>query len=369
MADRTLDGQDLDDILAGACILGSGGGGPLVLGQELVKDVVKLGVPPLRALKDVGDRDTAAVSAAAGSPTAAATGAFPYEVATNAFRALEAQRGAPFACVLPGELGAGNSFIPMLVAAQCKLPLVDAAGARRAMTTLQEATYAAAGLPTAPVFLADQDTTISFSASTAAQSDQVMRAVMSSGTFPDFAGIAFWAMDGKTMKKKGVAIPDTLTYALGLGQALRKARAKGHDPVEAVCAYLRGRELFRGKITATAETPGGGFDVGRTTLTSDGGKTTCTVYNQNENLIAWRSDRSAPLGMGPDLLCWLTADGQPFSNATPDVEKYATGKEVVLVGAPSVAQSRVPSIIGAYLSLLLPMGYGGGYVPIEDLAA
>jgi uncharacterized protein len=366
MADRTLDARDLDDILVGACILGCGGGGPLVLGQELAKDVVKLGIPPLRAVADVGDDDATAVSAAAGSPTAAATGAFPYQVATTAFRALASRRGAPFDCVLPGELGAGNSFIPMLVAAQCGLPLVDAAGARRAMTTLQEATYAAAGLPTSPVVLADEDTTITFSAPGAAQADQVMRAVMSSGTFPDFAGVAFWAMDGRAMK--GAAIPGTLSYALGLGQALRKARTARKDAVKAVCAYLRGKELFRGKISATAEAPGGGFDVGRTALTSDDGKTTCTVYNQNENLIAWRSDRSTPLGMGPDLLCWLTADGQPFSNATPDVQQFAAGKEIVLIGAPSAPQSRVPSIIGAYLSLLLPMGYGGGYVPIEDLA-
>jgi DUF917 family protein len=328
-------------------------------------------MPRLRAPEHVADDAMTAVSAVAGSPTASVSGAFPYQVATSAFQALDEQlvdqKKPRLACVLPGELGAGNSFIPMLVALQCKLPLVDAAGARRAMTTLQEATYAAAGLPTSPVFLADRDTVVTFSASTAPQADQVMRAIMSSGTFPDFAGIAFWTMTGKAMK--GSAIHGTLTYALELGQALRKARASRKDPVKAVCAYMRGRELFRGKISATAETSGGGFDVGRTEITSDDGKTTCTVYNQNENLIAWRSDRSAPLGMGPDLLCWLTADGQPFTNATPDVEKYATKKEVVLVGAPSPPQSRVPSIIGAYLSLLLPMGYGGGYVPIEDLAA
>jgi DUF917 family protein len=366
--DVTLTRQDLEDILAGACILGCGGGGPLVLGAQLLEDVIKLGVPPLRSPDDVDNAQMTAVSACAGSPTASAVGAFPYQVATSAFRALEKLTKKKLSCVLPGEVGAGNSFIPMLVAAQTGLPLLDAAGARRAMTTLQEATFAAAGLAPSPVSMADDQSNVSFSVATVPQADQVMRAVMSSGTFPNFAGVAFWLMDGKAMKS--AAIHGTLSYTLALGKKLREARTGGGDAVEVVRVFLGGKILFRGRLAGTpVETSVSGFDVGRTTIASADGHTTCTVYNQNENLIAWRSDRSAPIGMGPDLLCWITADGQPFSNATPDVVKYATGKEIVLIGAPSVAASRASSIIGAYLALLLPMGYGGGYVPVEDLTS
>src|SRR5690349_7637614 len=114
MADRTLSRQDLDDILAGACVLGCGGGGPLVLGHELVEDVVKLGatlgMPRLRAPEHVADDAMTAVSAVAGSPTASVSGAFPYQVATSAFQALDEQlvdqQKPRLACVLPGELGA-----------------------------------------------------------------------------------------------------------------------------------------------------------------------------------------------------------------------------------------------------------------------
>ena len=192
---------------------------------------------------------------------------------------------------------------------------------------------------------------------------------MSSGTFPDFAGVALWTMDGATMKRS--AIPNTLTYARDLGRALRSA--DGKDPVEAVCAFLKGKVLFRGKIVNVTQQVVAGFDLGRMTLESSDGRAQSTIYNQNENLIAWSNQKSTPLGMGPDLLCWLTADGQPFTNATPDIAKYVHNpakkldKEVVLIGAPSPIQSRAPSIVAAYMSILRQIGYGGPYVAIEDL--
>ena len=343
-------------------MLGVGGGGPRVLGESLVTSVLKLGPPTIAAPEDVANTAFMAVSACAGSPTAAAVNPFPFEVATTAYRELAVQTGRRFDYVLAGEVGAGNSFIPMLVAAQLGLPLIDGSGARRAMTTLPEATFAAA-VRISPIVVADLMTKVVFSTDSAELADPVLRAIMSSGTFPDFAGVAFWSMDGAAMK--GTVIPNTLDYARHLGQTLREA--KGKDPVQAVCGFLKGKTLFRGKIVASSEQQIAGFDLGRTTLKSSVGEAQCTVYNQNENLIAWSSEKATPLGMGPDLLCWLTADGEPFTNAPPDIKKYVQDKEVVLIGAPSPAQSRTASIIAAYMAILRQIGYAGPYTAIEDL--
>ena len=359
----------LQDVLLGACILGVGGGGPRVLGESLLRSLDGMALPRIVLPEDVPDTAQMAVSACAGSPTAAVVDPFPFAVATAAFTGLAAHLGVQFDHVLPGELGAGNSFIPMLVAAQLGLPLVDASGARRAMTTLPEATFAASGVPISPVVAADGKTKVVFSADSAEQADPVLRAIMSSGTFPDFAGVAMWAQSGDTMKR--AAIGGTLAYARELGATLRQARGK--DPVEAVRAFLKGKVLFRGKIIAATEQSTGGFDVGRITLQSLDGSAQCTVYNQNENLIAWSSQKPSPLGMGPDLLCWLTAEGEPFTNAAPDIAKFvqgpgkATNKEVVLIGAPSPRPSRAKSIVSAYMSILQQIGYAGPYVPVEDL--
>jgi uncharacterized protein len=357
-----LNKETLEDVLLGACVLGVGGGGPRVLGESLIASVLKLNPPKVAAPADVADAAFMAVSACAGSPTAAAVDPFPFEVATTAYRELAAQTGRPFDYVLAGEVGAGNSFIPMLVAAELGVPLVDGSGARRAMTTLPEATFAAKAR-ISPIVASDQKTKVVFSTEAAESADPVLRAIMSSGTFPDFAGIALWGMDGATMK--GAVIPGTLGYARDLGRTLREA--KGKDPVQAVCAFLKGKTLFRGKIVASSEQQIAGFDLGRTTLKSSTGEAQCTVYNQNENLIAWSSEKTTPLGMGPDLLCWLTADGEPFTNAAPDIKKYVQDKEVVLIGAPSPAQSRTAPIIAAYMAILRQIGYAGPYTAIEDL--
>ena len=356
--------DSLEDVLLGACILGAGGGGPRVLGQSLLNSAKGMVLPQVVLPAQVPDAARMAVSACAGSPTAAVVDPFPFDVATTAYHELGSLLGGGFDYVLAGELGAGNSFIPILVAAQLGLPLIDASGARRAMTTLPEATFAANGVAISPLVAADGKTKVVFSTDTAVEADPVLRAIMSSGTFPDFAGVAMWAMDGETMKR--AAIGGTLAYARDLGTTLRQARGK--DPVEAVRAYLKGKVLFRGTIISSASQSAGGFDLGRITLQSSDGSAQCTVYNQNENLIAWSNQKPTPLGMGPDLLCWLTVDGEPFTNAPPDIAKYVPPtKEVVLIGAPSPAQSRAASIINAYMSILRQIGYAGPYVAIEDL--
>jgi uncharacterized protein len=360
--------ETLEDILLGACILGVGGGGPRVLGKSLMESVLKLGPPKVAAPEDIADVAFMAVSACAGSPTAAAVDPFPFEVATRAYKELGSLNGRSFDYVVAGEVGAGNSFIPMLVAAQLGLPLVDASGARRAMTTLPEATFAGK-VRISPIVTADQNTQVVFSTESAEAADPVLRAIMSSGTFPDFAGVAFWSMDGATMKS--TAIPNTLAYAQDLGKALRECRSK--DPVQGVCGFLKGKVLFRGKIVDSSEQQIAGFDLGRTTLKSSVGQEQCTVYNQNENLIAWSTGKTTPLGMGPDLLCWLTADGEPFTNAAPDIKEFVQDparnldKEVVLIGAASPPQSRTPQIIAAYMTILRQIGYAGQYTAIEDL--
>jgi DUF917 family protein len=365
---RTLSRIDLEDILDGACILGSGGGGPRSLGQQLMTYLASLSNPVRLAdpLTDVGDDEVMAVSAAVGSPEAAAQGQFPHDVATIAFDALnQLQRpasGRDFAYVLAGEVGAGNSFIPMLVAAQKDLPLVDAAGARRAIPSLTMCTYASRRLVIAPVVLANKQRQISFSVSDAAEAEPPMRAIISDPDFGQDAGIAFWTMRGATMKT--AAIPHTLTYARELGQTLRAAREGGENPVEAVRQFLDGYLLFIGRMLAPHEQTQGGFDFGTVVLQNDDKTEQVWIYNQNENLIAWSTQKASPIAMGPDLICYLTTDGQTFSNA--DLAGVQ-GKEVALIGARCTDELRDPSIVAAFQQALRNLGYAGPYVPLEEL--
>jgi DUF917 family protein len=203
---------------------------------------------------------------------------------------------------------------------------------------------------------------VSFTVVDAAAAEPPMRAIVSDPEFGQDAGIAFWTMRGKTMCE--AAIPHTLTYARRLGKTLRRALAKGDDPVEAVRRYLDGYTLFTGRIVQVQEQTQGGFDFGTVVLQNQETKEQVWIYNQNENLIAWNTAQARPIAMGPDLICYLTCDGQTFSNAGLEGVK---GKDIALIGAPCTAELRRPALVGVFLKALKQLGYAGPYVPIEEL--
>jgi len=362
-AAQPLSEQDLYDILNGACILGCGGGGPLTLGQQLLVQVIQKGPVNLIDPASVGDDEIMAIAAGVGSPLAAAEG-FPFDVAHIAFKTLDKIQsqlsGKSFSFVLPGEVGAGNSVIPMTVAVLAKIPIVDGDGARRAIPELEMVTYASNDLPISPVVLANQDETISFSAENAQIAGVTTDGIINGGAFKEDAGMALWKMNGASMKK--AVIPNTMSYARDLGATLREAIQAKKDPVEAVSAYLQGKLLFCGKIVNVQQSTHGGFDFGMITLQN--GNATLTLYNQNENLIAWSSKSTQPLAMAPDLICYLTTDGQPFSNA--DL-KLAKNKEVAVIAAPCASQMRAQSIVVAFQASLAKLGYSGQHAWLSEL--
>ncbi|NNE34540.1 MAG: DUF917 family protein, partial [Rhodothermales bacterium] len=129
--------QDLEDILNGTCILGSGGGGPYSVGNALIEPIMKAGGVKLIEPSEAGDADHMAVAAGVGSPEAATSdpGAFA-KIPVIAFDALAKMRGVTFDNVLSVEIGAGNSFVPMAVAATQGIPMIDGSGAGRAVPSL-----------------------------------------------------------------------------------------------------------------------------------------------------------------------------------------------------------------------------------------
>lgn len=351
-----LSEQDLNDIVTGACLFGSGGGGPRSLGQRLVTAIVQNGAPVMLAdPASMAATDLTAVSAGVGSP-AAASSSFPLAAGGQAFHALELATSQTFTHVLPGEVGAANSIVPITTAVTRGIPVLDAAGSPRAMPQFEQATFAIHDAPIGTISLANETVQVSFAGGTPAVADSLVRAVISTeGLFTEDAGIAFWSMDGATMQN--VSLSGTTTRARDLGAALRAAPAGQEARV--VCDLLGGRVLTTGTITASQEQTGGGFDVGSVTVTGEAGPT-LQILNQNENLLAWFEDSPAPAVMAPDLITFMTTEGQPFSLADPE---NAKGTKIVVIAAPSPAGYTDQPVIDAWMPLLRSIGYWGPYVP------
>jgi DUF917 family protein len=352
-----LSEQDMKDIVNGACLYGAGGGGPWSLGMTLVQQIVAAGRPvELAETSALPAQALTAVSAGVGSPDAAGSG-FPYDAPARAFDALASRLGTRLGAVLPAELGAANSIVPMTTAAIHGIPVLDAAGSPRAVPQLAQSTFAVRGAPIGTVVLANAAQRVSFDCD-AGYADAVMRAVISSGMFTEDAGAALWAMDMALAGR--VAVPGCTGMALSLGRALREAVASGGDPVGAVVAGLGGRELVRGRVVSSTEATAGGFDTGVVTVQSapaaGGAGRTLRIINQNENLIAWFEDEDAPCVLAPDLIVFMTVAGQPFSNADLDLVR---GQEVVVIGAPVLATYRDAAVVEAFVALLRAAGYGG----------
>jgi hypothetical protein len=364
-AGTVLSVQQLNYILNGATIMGSGGGGPYSVGQQVLQYI---GTRPVNLVPAsiVPDNYYTAVSAFVGSPDAAANQVLDFSVAATAFNALSKTVGFYFPCVLPGEVGAGNSLIPMAVAVDNNIPVIDAAGAPRAIPGFLMVSYAAAGIPASPMILADKNNQVTLNCANAI-ADPVTRGVISGGVFPEDAGIAFWAMNGKTLNTPGVAVTGTTTLALTIGQALANAIGSGQDPVLAVMQTMEKPNfvLCTGTIKNSSEATSGGFDFGTVVIAADDGSEV-TIYNQNENLIAFSNRSYVPLAMGPDLICYLTTKGQVFSNA--DLDTLAPGTKVAVIGVPARIM-RVPFILNQFAIALAGIGYAGSYVPIEKLNA
>ena len=364
-AGTILSVQQLNYILNGACIMGSGGGGPYTVGQQVLQYI---GTRPVNLIPAsiVPAGYYTAVSAFVGSPDAAANQVLDFSVAATAFNALSEIVGAIFPCVLPGEVGAVNSFIPMAVAVDNNIAVIDAAGAPRAIPGFLMVSYAAAGIPAAPMILADKNNQVTLNCANAI-ADPVTRGVISGNVFPEDAGIAFWAMNGKTLNTPGVAVTGTTTLAMTIGQALANAISSGQDPVLAVMQTMEKPNfvLCKGTIKNTSEATSGGFDFGTVVIAADDGSEV-TIYNQNENLIAFSNRSYVPLAMGPDLICYLTTKGQVFSNA--DLDTLAPGTKVAVIGVPARIM-RVPFILNQFAIALAGIGYAGSYVPIEKLNA
>jgi hypothetical protein len=371
MAARTLSYQDLEDILNGAAIIACGGGGPISVGQQII-DYFKKNNKTVQLLdpKEFGAKDMTCVSAFMGSPDAAADALSPESItsaAVAAFEALQKATSYTYKAVTPGEVGAGNSFVPMTVAAEKGIPVLDVDGAGRAIPSLTQVTYASHQVPVSPMVLGNTTNVVTVDVKTVELAEQIAREIVSAPDFGQDGGMAFWSMNGKTMRD--AAIHNTMTYALNLGTALRESKAskgkKKQDPVTTVINYLDGGKLlFVGKISSSDEVTSGGFDTGRLFIKNQAGQE-MIIYNQNENLMAWNTDDNFPLILAPDMISFIATDGTTFTNASGDMAKVK-GKEIAVIGSRARAKLRDSDYtVAAFMTTLRQLGYGGKYFKFD----
>jgi len=270
---RELDRDAVEKIAKGACFLGSGGGGPLSITPDIIDNIFKeTDKVQVVDMEEVPDDAGIAIAAGMGSPQGAAGMTFD-TAGSVAFDAV-AKRYGKLSYVAAVEVGAANSVVPMLVAAQKKIPLVDANGAGRAVPTLPSTTYAQAGIPATPAVLSavgvkGNPIEVCPDGYDAEQVEDWAANVLTHN--PDFTkyksgAVSLWAFDGKKLNAgsgaDATAVGGSLILAEKIGHALDSL-----TPIESVQKVLDASDskytyLGIGKVIAVKEESVGPLDGG-----------------------------------------------------------------------------------------------------------
>ena len=349
--------EDLADIAFGAAVLGTGGGGDPHIGQLMAAaSIRKHGPVELLAPESLGDDDLIVPVGMMGAPTVMVEKLPSGTEALAALRALEAHLKRQVRAIMSIEAGGLNSTIPIGVAAELGLPLVDADGMGRAFPELQMVTLTLHGVSATPMVLSDEKGNAAlFETVSNRWTERIARAMT-----VDMGGAAMMAlypMSGLQLRQ--AAVPGTITLLGQIGRAAREARAVHRDPVEAVRLATGGFYLFKGKVSDVRRRTVDGFARGEAVFEGLDGCAgrQLTLEFQNEHLIARSGDQV--LASVPDLISVLDAEsGEPITTET-----LRFGTRAVVIGMPCDAQWRTP----AGLALVGPhyFGYDVPYLEVE----
>lgn len=355
---RMITEQNINDLALGAAVLGTGGGGDPYIGRLLaIQAIRKYGPVKMLSLDEVGDDDMIVPAAMMGAPTVMVEKIPNGREIVAAFKALAGYLGRPIAAVTSIEAGGLNSIMPISVAAEMSLPLVDCDGMGRAFPEIQMVTYTIYGVSATPMAMADEKG----NAALINTIDNRWTERLSRSITVDMGGsalIALYAATGKQLKE--LAVRGTMTYAEEIGRTVRTARQAEANPVEAVRRVTGGFGAFKGKVVDIQRRTVGGFARGEAHLDGldeySGSK--MIVQFQNEHLVAMRDGEYVVTV--PDLIAMLDADtGEPITT-----EGLRYGFRVAVIGIPCDSRWRTP--MGLELVGPRYFGYDVDYVPVEQ---
>lgn len=350
---REISSADVDDIARGAGILGTGGGGDPYIGRLLAETAIDRHGPVTLVTIDEVPPDAVVVPLALlGAPTVCQEKLPNGKETLTALRALEEATGRPATHLVPIEIGGMNSLIPLAVAAETGLPVVDGDAMGRAFPEAQMVLPTLAGIPTSPMAVADdKGNTLVLRTVSSVWAERIARAACVA------TGCAVFTAD---TVMTGHQLPDglvagTISLAQRLGAAVRVTRADHSDPAAAVAAMVDGVVLAAGKVVDVHRVTTGGFAKG--TATVAGPSVELRLSFQNEFLLAARDDEI--VATTPDLICALETDtGEPITT-----ESLRYGNRVTVLGIPSDPRWTTP----AGLELVGPryFGYPTDYRPLR----
>jgi uncharacterized protein len=269
---------------------------------------------------------------------------------------LEQFLGVKAFAAYPSEIGGGNSLVPIMAAAELRLPIVDADMMGRAFPEVQMTTATMYGISAWPMSMADEKgNSVIIQAPDNRSAERLARAV--SISMGGSAHICNYAMSGRNAKQALIA--GSVSRAAAIGRELRQSRAEKRDPVAAVCQLLKSSLIARGKVRDVQRRTEKGFALGQVYLSGSGESTGqhLRIAFQNENLVVWLGE--VIVATTPDLISIV----DEATGAAIPTESLKYGQRVAVIGIPCNEKWRTPH--GIALAGPRYFGYEIDYKPIE----
>jgi len=356
---RNLSKEDLENYIIGSGILGCGGGGGASM--DTIEDAFKKGLKfQLAEISELPKDKYLCILAGVGGGVSKEdrerVAAYSQKVErTREARTQNLRKIAKeladyigvkeFYAYIATETGPGNGVTPMYLNAVEGKPCVDGDCCGRAKPEMGLSLTNVAGIPVTPMAMLTPfgEVVILKSALDDYRAEDITRhvAVASGGS------VTVARCPAKVEQYEKGIVPGQVTRCMKIGAAIRKAREKGDDPVEAFQKEAKAYRLFEGKVSSFEMEGRGGFDWGDWNIDGAGkfrGRK-LRVWYKNENLVSWLDGK--PYAMCPDLICIVdskTCEG--LSNFTQSGTH--NGKNVTVFGISAHERWRTPKGIEVF---------------------
>lgn len=345
---------DMELIVNGASFLASGGGGGVASALAVIDNVMTYSQEVnVVEVSEVADSAELLVVCGVGAPDAPNLN---FQKSPGyALQGLQSMTKESFGYILPIEVGAMNSMIPLLACAQYGLPIVDGDGAGRSVPQMSMCSYALSGITTEnTLVVSEEDDQFPLHPKNATDMESQVRNIVST-KLQDAGTVATWPLSGAQLNTAGVFVPGSFSLAKQLGVAM--ATSEPLSSVQNIIAgYYSANQIIMqtGTVVAATNKVQDGFDVGTITV-QDGNGMEVKLYFVNESLLATIDMNGNPAAfiLGPDMICSMGVTGAPMTNSEicAQFEKGET-VQISLMWVRAVDTIRTPGMFFQYLALL-----------------
>ncbi|MEM2105250.1 MAG: DUF917 domain-containing protein [Candidatus Bathyarchaeia archaeon] len=337
MKEKILDKDELQHMLIGVGILGTGGGGdPDFFGKPLIEWDLKKGREYRIISPEKVDDDAFVVSGGyAGSVSAFISVGDMLKKWEKKYELLEALKiteelfNRKVDHVVPFELGGVNTPVILSLAARVGISTIDGDGLGRAAPETQMSTFLGHGISLTPMPFVDKDGNVLIvkHATNSVYPDEIMRLALELNG--KIGANNHYPMSGKQLKES--VIPNTITFSIRLGEAVANAASTKRDPIEAIIAASKGFKLFNGKVREMTGADVKAHYLAKATLEGIGefANRTMEIVFKNEAMLA-KIDGEA-VAVFPDLICMV----DPKTGKGLMTAKLKAGIDMTVIGIPA----------------------------------